>query len=225
LPARGERLSEHQSKAVLAAYGIPVPAEALIPAATIARLKRAPLPFPVAVKVDSPDIPHKTEAGAVRLNVRNLAQLKRAARAVVAAAKLHVPEASIRGLLVSPMATGIELIAGATNDRYFGPVVMFGLGGVFAEVLQDVSYRFAPFDRVAAHEMIRETRVWRLLAGYRGQPPLAVDALADALARLSLLIADHAGRIAEIDVNPLFVSTDRVVAADALVVLSRAGRA
>jgi acetate---CoA ligase (ADP-forming) len=219
LPARAEKLSEHQSKAVLSAYGIPVPAEALIPVATIARLKRAPLPFPVAVKVDSPDIPHKTEAGAVRLNVRNLAGLKRAAREVVAAAKLHAPGAAIRGVLVSPMASGIELIAGATNDRFFGPVVMFGLGGIFTEVLQDVSYRFAPFDIETAHEMIRETRAWRLLAGYRGRPPLAVDALADALARLSLLIADHADRIAEIDINPLFVSEDHVVPADALVVL------
>ena len=225
LPARAARLSEHQSKTVLAAYGIPVPAEALIPVATIARLRRAPLPFPVAVKVDSPDIPHKTEAGAVRLNVRNLAGLKRAAREIVAAAKLHAPGAAIRGILVSPMAAGIELIAGATHDRFFGPVVMFGLGGIFAEVLQDVSYRFAPFDRVTAHEMIRETRAWRLLAGYRGHPPLAVDALADALSRLSLLIADHADRIAEIDINPLIVSTDRVVPADALVVLRDRGSA
>jgi acyl-CoA synthetase (NDP forming) len=222
LPARAQRLSEHQSKTVLAAYGIPVAGDVLIPVAGAVRLKRAPVPFPVAVKIDSPDIPHKTEAGAVRLNVRNLPQLKRAARDVAAAARLYAPQAAIRGVLVSPMASGIEVIAGATNDRFFGPVVMFGLGGIFTELLHDVSYRFAPFDVDTAHEMIRETRAWRLLSGYRGKPPLAVNALADALARLSLLISDHAGRIAEIDINPLFVNEARVMAADALVVLRHA---
>ena len=219
LPARRQRLSESESKAVLAAYGIPVAADVHLPAARIARRNRAPLPFPVAVKIDSPDIPHKTEAGAVRLNVRSLAQLKRAAHEVVAAAKRYAPKAAIRGVLVSPMASGVEVIAGATNDRFFGPVVMFGLGGIFTELLQDVSYRFAPFDTATAREMIHETRAARLLTGYRGKPPLAVDALAEALSRLSRLIADHANRIAEIDVNPLFVSETDVIAADALVVL------
>jgi acyl-CoA synthetase (NDP forming) len=222
LHARARRLSEHQSKAVLSTYGIPVAADVLLTPAQVARLKRAPLPFPVAVKIDSPDIPHKTEAGAVRLNVRSLAQLKRAAREVVGAAKEHAPKAAIRGVLVSRMASGVEVIAGATHDRFFGPVVMFGLGGIFTELLRDVSYRFAPFDTETAHEMIRETRAWRLLAGYRDKPPLAVDTLADALSRLSLLIADHHDRIAEIDVNPLFVNETGVAAADALIVLRNA---
>jgi len=219
LPVGTRRLSESESKAVLAAYGIPVARDVLIPLSGAVRLKRAPAPFPVAVKIDSPDIPHKTEAGAVRLDVRTLPQLKRAAREVVAAAQRHAPQAALRGVLVSPMASGVEVIAGATHDRFFGPVVMFGLGGVFTELLQDVSYRFAPFDVETAHEMVRETRAWRLLAGYRGKPPLAVDALADALARLSLLITDHADRIAEIDINPMFVSETGALAVDALVVL------
>jgi acyl-CoA synthetase (NDP forming) len=219
LPARAQRLSENQSKAILAAYGIPVATDALIPVAGVARLKHAPVPFPVAVKIDTPDIPHKTEAGGVRLNVRSLPQLKRAACDMLAAAREYAPKATLRGVLVSPMASGLEVIAGATNDRFFGPVVMFGLGGIFTELLQDVSYRFAPFDVETANEMIRETRAWRLLAGYRGKPPLAVDALADSLSRLSLLIADHGDRIAEIDINPMFVNESVVTAADALVVL------
>jgi len=117
------------------------------------------------------------------------------------------------------MAHGTEVIVGAVNDRFFGPVVMFGLGGVFTELLMDVTYRFAPFDAVTAREMIAEIKAAALLTGFRGSAPLAVDALADALARVSWLAADHAERIAEIDINPLFVSAAGVVAADALIVL------
>ena len=219
LPPDARTLSEHQSKRCLAAYGIPVTREVLLAPEAVAQLRRPPLPFPLVVKVDSPEVPHKTEAGAVRLNVRSLAELKRAAQEMVAAAERHKPGARINGVLVSEMAEGIEVIIGAVNDRFFGPVVMFGLGGVFTELLRDVSYRFAPLDLATAHEMIRATRAHPLLTGYRGRPALAVDALAETLTRVSLLAADHAGRIAEIDVNPLMVTATGVVAADALVVL------
>jgi acetyltransferase len=117
------------------------------------------------------------------------------------------------------MTSGIEVIVGAVNDRTFGPTVAFGLGGVFTELLRDVTHRFAPFDAEAAREMIAEIKGAALLNGYRGRPALDVAALADALARVSLLIADHADRIAEIDVNPLFVREKGVIAADALIVL------
>ena len=119
------------------------------------------------------------------------------------------------------MASGLEVIVGAVNDRFFGPVVAFGLGGVYTELLKDVTHRFAPFDVETAKEMIGEIKGAALLHGYRGSPALDVDALADALSRVSLLIADHADRIAEIDVNPLFVRPkgQGVLAADALVVL------
>jgi acetyltransferase len=191
----------------------------LIAPEAIDGLKRSPLAYPLAVKIDSPDIAHKTETGAVCLGVRNLGALKQAAHEVVAAARRHNPDARINGVLLSEMAQGTEVIIGAVNDRFFGPVVMFGLGGVFTELLHAVSYRFAPFDIDTAHDMIRATPAHALLTGYRGKPALAVDALADALVRVSLLAADYAARIAEIDVNPLFVSADGVVAADALVVL------
>jgi acyl-CoA synthetase (NDP forming) len=117
------------------------------------------------------------------------------------------------------MTLGVEVIVGAVNDRTFGPTVAFGLGGVFTELLHDVTHRFAPFDAEAAREMIAEIKGAALLNGYRGGPALDVSALADALARVSLLIADHADRIAEIDVNPLFVREKGVIAADALIVL------
>lgn len=219
LPARGGALSELESKKCLAAYGIPVTREVLIPPEAIAVLEQAPLPFPLAVKIDSPDIAHKTEAGAVRLNVQSIDALKRAAEDVLAAVRSYKPRARINGVLLSEMAEGQEVIIGAVNDRFFGPVVMFGLGGVFTELLEDVAYRFAPFDIETAHEMIREIRGHPLVTGYRGRPPLAVGTLADTLARVSLLAADHAERIAEIDINPLFVSATAVTAADALVVL------
>jgi acetyltransferase len=151
--------------------------------------------------------------------VQSLDELKAAAAEVVTNARRHMPEARINGVLLAEMAAGTEVIIGVVNDPYFGPVVMFGMGGVFTELLKDVTYRFAPFDIETAREMIAEIKAGALLTGYRGSAPLAVAALADALSRVSLLAADHADRIAEIDVNPLFVSADGVVAADALVVL------
>jgi acyl-CoA synthetase (NDP forming) len=220
LPQRAGTLGEHRSKQLLMQYGLPVVNEVLLQPAAIEKLKSAPLAFPVAVKIESPDVPHKTEAGAVRLGVQDLAGLKQAARDVVAAAGKHNPDARIEGVLVQEMATGLEVIVGAVNDPCFGPTVAFGLGGIFTELLQDVTHRFAPFDVESAREMIAGIKGAALLHGYRGRPPLDVAALADALARLSLLISDHAGRIAEIDVNPLFVREQGVVAADALIVLN-----
>jgi acetate---CoA ligase (ADP-forming) len=223
LPPGAGALGEHRSKALLQRYGIPVVKEVLLQSSEIDALASPPLPFPVAVKVESGDVPHKTEADAVRLNIRDLAGLKQAAREVVAAARRHQPDARIDGVLVQEMATGVEVILGGVNDACFGPAVAFGLGGVLTELLHDMTHRFAPFDAETARGMIAEVKGAALLNGYRGRPPLDVAALADALARLSLLIADHADRIAEIDVNPLFVREKGVVAADALIVLKGSG--
>jgi len=220
LPVGKATLGEHASKNVLAAYGVPVTREALVKLEEIDLLTESPLPFPVALKVESPDVAHKTEAGAVRLGVRDLNELKAAAHEIAAAARRYRADARIEGILVQEMAAGLEVIVGAVNDAYFGPVIAFGLGGVFTELLKDVTYRFAPFDVATAEEMIAEIKGARLLTGYRGQPALDAAALADTLARVSCLIADHADRIAEIDINPLFVRSagQGVVAADALIV-------
>jgi acyl-CoA synthetase (NDP forming) len=212
-------LGEHASKDILKAYGIPVTGETLLAPASVEALTAAPLPFPLAVKIESPDIPHKTEAGVIRLHITTLEGLKQAAREVLAAAKAYKADARIDGVLVQQMATGEEVIVGAVNDPHFGPVIAVGLGGVFTEIMHDVTHRFTPFDAVTAKEMIHEIKGVKLLQGYRGKPACNIDALADALARLSLLAADHQDRIAEIDVNPLFVNADGVMAADALVVL------
>jgi len=220
LPAAAGALGEHRSKQVLVAYGIPVVREVLLPIGTVPDASHG-IAFPVAVKVESPDIAHKTEAGAVKLGVGDLASLAESIAAVVASARKYRPDARMDGVTVQEMADGTEAILGAVSDPYFGPVVLFGAGGVTAELLKDVAYRFAPFDAATAREMIAEIRLAPLFRGYRGRPPLDVDALADALSRLSWLIHDHADRIAEIDVNPVFVrpAGKALVAADALVVL------
>ena len=212
-------LGEHASKALLQAYGIPVTGEQLLAPDAVEKLAAAPLPVPLAVKIESADIPHKTEAGVIRLNITSLDGLKQAAREVLAAAKQYKPDARIAGILVQQMATGEEIILGVVNDPHFGPVIAFGLGGVFTEIMHDVTHRFAPFDVETAKTMIHEIKGVKLLQGYRGKAPCNIDALADAISRLSLLAADHEDRIAEIDINPLFVNADGVIAADALVVL------
>jgi acyl-CoA synthetase (NDP forming) len=224
LPSRGA-LGERASKQVLARYGIPAVRERLIPEDRIETLTEAGLGFPLAVKIESPDIAHKTEAGAIRLGVTDLAGLRKAAGEVLAAARRYRPGARIDGVLAQEMASGTEVIIGAVDDAYFGPTVMFGLGGILTEVLHDVTHRFAPFDPATARDMLAEIKGAALLRGYRGSPPLDVDALAEVLVRVSLLIADHSNRIKEIDINPLFVrpAGQGVVAADALVVLHEPG--
>jgi acyl-CoA synthetase (NDP forming) len=226
LPASGS-LGERASKQVLAQYGIRSVRERLISVDEIDTASAEGLAFPLAVKIESPDIAHKTEAGAIRLNVKSVEELRRAAREVVDAARNYRREARIDGVLAQEMASGTEIIIGAVDDAYFGPTVMFGLGGILTEVLHDVTHRFAPFDLATAHDMLNEIKGAALLRGYRGSPALDVDAIADILVRVSLLIADHANRIKEIDINPLFVrpAGQGVVAADALIVLHEpAGR-
>ena len=221
MPPTAGALGEHRSKQILSQYGIPAVREALLPAATVAGLDRAPLPFPLAIKIESSDVPHKTEAGAVRLGITGLAALKSATRDILASVQEFKPGARIDGILVQEMAAGLEVIVGAVNDPVFGPVVVFGLGGIYTELLQDITHGFAPFDVARAKQMIAQIKGSALLTGFRGQPALDIDALADTLSRVSLLIADHAERIAEIDINPLFVrpAGQGVVAADALIVL------
>jgi len=220
LGGRTGTLDEYASKRCLAAYGIGVTGEAVLTLDAIRGLTTCPIPFPVAVKIVSADIPHKTEAGAVRLGIGSLDELRAAAEAVHASAQAYAPNASIDGILVQQMARGTELILGAVSDPNFGPHVLVGLGGVLTEVLHDVSHRYAPIEGGQAREMLDELKGAALLRGYRGSAPCDVDAIVDALVRLSWLIADHSDRITEIDVNPLFVGAQGAVAADALVVLS-----
>ncbi|MBM3358282.1 MAG: acetate--CoA ligase family protein [Betaproteobacteria bacterium] len=215
-------VAEHAAKRILAEYGIPVTREELASGLKDAVAAAHRVGYPVALKVQSPDIPRKTEAGAVRLAIGSDAELAAAHEEILAAARKHRPGAAIEGMLVQEMASGgIEVILGVTNDPLFGPAVMFGLGGIYTEVLRDVSFRLAPVTPALAREMIAEIRGYPVLAGARGRAPADIEALADAIVRLSALAVDLRESIAELDVNPLFVFEKGrgVKAADALIKL------
>lgn len=224
LPAAAGPLGEHASKRIVGAYGIVTVDERLLSLGEIAGLKTSPFKFPVVMKVESVDIPHKTEAGAVITGVRTLRELKEGARKIVAAAQEYRGDASIEGVSIQETCSGIELLLGAFVDECFGPVVVLGLGGIYAEILRDVTRQFAPMSRTAAREMIFELKAAPIFNGYRRMPAFDTDALADAVFRMGHLIAHHGDRIKEIDINPLFVGRvgSGVRAADALVVLNGA---
>jgi acetyltransferase len=206
LERAGERLTEREAKAVLAAYGLPVTREHLAPNAGEALARAREIGAPVALKIDSPDIAHKTEAGAIRLGVSGDDAIRSAFDDVLAAARRYAPEAKVNGVLVQEMAPrGVELIVGAVRDPIFGSVVMVGLGGIYVEVLKDVAYRAAPVTAIQAGEMLRELRSAKLLDGVRGMAPRDTEALVDLIVRLSWFAHDFSDDVAEIDLNPVVV--------------------
>lgn len=219
LPAAGA-LDEHASKGVLAAAGIPVSRDILLPPGIAPTASG--LGFPLAVKIVSRDILHKSDIGGVRLNVSDSEQLAAAVAEVTANARRAVPQAKIEGVLVSEMVSGgVETIVGVVNDAGFGPVVAFGIGGVLAEVVRDMAYRVAPFGAADARAMIGEIRMKAMLDGVRGRPACDIEALAGVLVRVSELAWQMRERLAELDINPLVVrpAGAGVVAVDALIVL------
>ena len=220
LEGRTADVSEYQAKRILSEYGIAVTQEELATTREQALAVAKRIGYPVAIKVQSPDISHKTEARAVRLNIGSDRELALAFEEVLSNARAYRKDASIEGVLIQEMVTdGLEAILGVTNDPLFGPAVMFGLGGIFAEVLKDVSFRLAPVTPSVAREMIEEIAGYPVLAGARGRPRADVDALVDAIVRLSALAVDLKDRVAELDINPLFVFAEGrgVKAADALI--------
>ncbi|HWA97952.1 MAG TPA: bifunctional acetate--CoA ligase family protein/GNAT family N-acetyltransferase [Pirellulales bacterium] len=214
-------LSEVDSKAVLDGYGIATVPTRIARSADEAVQAAEALGYPVAVKILSPEITHKTDVGGVALNLANVAGVRIAFDEVVAAARRARPEAMIDGVTVEPMvavAGGFEMIVGVKRDPVFGPVVLVGSGGVTAEVFQDRALGLPPLnDRLARH-MLESLRSWPILQGFRGRPGINVDRMVDALIRFSHLVADRA-EILEIDINPLLVTRDGVLALDARVVL------
>jgi acyl-CoA synthetase (NDP forming) len=221
LPVGAQCLDEHASKRVVAVFGIPVTRDVLIAPERIGNGVEG-LRFPVAVKIVSPDIAHKTDIGGVRLGIADSDALAAAAAEVLANVRKARPAAHISGVLACEMVTGgIETIVGVVNDPAFGPVVAFGMGGVFAETIRDVTFRIAPFDIDSARAMVAELRSHALFSGVRGQPARDIDALAQTLARVSTMAWALRERVAEIDINPLLLMPrgQGVIAADALVVL------
>lgn len=215
--AAGPQLTEREAKAVLSAYGIPVVQERLATSADAAVQAAADMGWPVAIKVESPDILHKTEAGVVRLGIADETALKAAFADVMANAG-KVEGARINGVLVQPMVPrGLELMMGASRDAQFGPMIVVGLGGVMVELMKDVSARIAPVSAAEALVMLDELKGRDALDGFRGIPAVDRERLAGVVARFSEMVADHADLVAEVDVNPLICAGDRIVAVDALI--------
>jgi acyl-CoA synthetase (NDP forming) len=219
-------LDERRSKALLQAAGLPVLDERLAADAEAAVAAAEELGYPVVLKIVSPDVLHKTEVGGLRVGLADAAAVRRAVAEIRESVSRKRPEARIEGVLVAPMVTdGVETILGVQRDPVFGPVVLFGLGGVFTEVLEDVTLRVAPFDRDEALRMIAEIRGARMLEGVRGAPPGDVEALADTLVALGDFAAAHADDLETCDLNPLVVRPrgQGCVALDALLVGRAAG--
>jgi acetyltransferase len=223
-----EMLDELEAKTVLAAYGIPtVPTVAVDASADAAAKAADEFGYPVALKIRSPSISHKSDVGGVALNLRSETELRDAATAMLARVREAMPDAQLSGFTVQKMIArpfAQELIVGASIDPLFGPVILFGQGGTAVEVLADRAIALPPLNRVLARELVARTRVARLLAGYRDHAPAKLDAIADVLIALSQMLADLP-ELAELDINPLWADHDGVIALDARLRVSRAAPA
>ncbi len=214
-------INEIEAKRVLASAGIPVVRELLAASEDEAVRCAAETGYPLVLKIASADIAHKSEIGGVLLGLSDEAQVREGFRTLMQRAHQHAPQARLDGVVVARMAQkGVETILGVHRDPVFGPVVMFGLGGVFVEAFKDVAFRIAPFGVAEARAMINEVKGRILLTGLRGQPPADEDALADAVSRLSVYAARHADAIESIDINPFVVLPrgEGAMALDALIV-------
>jgi acyl-CoA synthetase (NDP forming) len=217
----GTALSEHRSKAVLRAYRIPVSNDVLVGSAAEAARAAAAIGYPVVMKACSPQLVHKSDLGLVRVGVSSATKARAAYAELVASAHRADAHVDLEGVLVCETVTGgVETVIGVSDDELFGPVVMLGLGGVFVEVLGDVTFRVPPFGRDEAERMVSELRGEALLRGARGTRPADVKALVDTIMKVQRLAVDNAGGLAELDINPLVVRPEGqgVVALDALVV-------
>jgi acyl-CoA synthetase (NDP forming) len=178
--------------------------------------------YPVVLKVSSVDITHKSDAGGVKVNLKNKVEVENAFDEIMQSCKTAVPAAKIEGVSVQPMGKpGIEVIIGVIKDPSFGPTIMFGLGGVFVEVLKDVAFRIIPIEESDAFDMINEIKGKKLLEGYRGQEPADVACLQQMLVKLSDFV-NETPEIQEIDMNPVFAYKDGAVVVDARIILSAA---
>jgi acyl-CoA synthetase (NDP forming) len=212
-------LTEFESKELLKQAGVPVVETRLAKDQKNAALLSQKIGFPVALKIVSPDIIHKTDANAVRLSLNNVGEVKAAYNQVVKAVKKHYPHALIHGVSVQKMVRpGTEVIVGTSKDPQFGPVIMFGLGGIFVELLKDVSFRIIPIVPKDAEEMMKEIKGYPLLQGYRGKEPSNIPALVEMILKISHLIEENP-QIKELELNPIFAYRDGVLAVDARIVL------
>jgi succinyl-CoA synthetase beta subunit len=215
-------LDELAGKQLLAQFGVSVPASVAVKDARAAAAAVAKLNPPFVVKVMSPDLLHKSDAGGVKVNLKSAAEVEQAITAMAQSPLIRA--ARVEGYLIEEMApAGQEIVVGAVRDPDFGPLVMVGLGGIFVEVLADVAFRICPIARLDAAEMLAELKGAAILKGARGRPPVAQDAIIDVLLRIGGedgLLMRHADDFKEADINPLIVSGSGAVAVDARFILS-----
>lgn len=212
-------LDEQSTQELFSQYGLPTPKQALAKSGEEAVRIAEEIGYPLIAKISSPDILHKTDVGGVRANIQNAADVAIAFRDITAAAREHMPEAQIQGVLIQQfLPVGNEFIVGCVRDASFGPLIMVGLGGIYTELFRDTSFRIAPIDEKEAYKMLADLQSWKLLLGMRGKPQSDIDALAHLIATVSQMVMDYP-QIKELDLNPVLVSDKGIVIADAKVVL------
>ncbi len=214
-------LMENEARHLLNLHGLPISADSVAKSADEAVGLAAKLDMPVALKIVSPDILHKSDAGGVRINLKTPQQVAAAFSEIIENAKYYAPDADVRGVLVSPMAKeGVEVIIGTKLDDQFGPVIMFGLGGILVEILKDVSFRVLPLTPPAARKMIREINAFPILKGIRGRAPVDRRALKKILLKCSEVIESYPD-IQEMDLNPVIAYEDGASIVDARIILKK----
>jgi len=212
-------LTEFESKRILKQAGVSVVETKLAKTPKEAVSLSQKIGFPVALKIASPDVIHKSDSGGVKLGLNNVAQVKKAYNEILETVNQQYPGAIIEGISVQKMVRpGTEVIVGTSKDPQFGPVIMFGLGGIFVEVLKDVSFRIIPVSQRDAQEMIQEIKGYPLLEGYRGKEPANIPVLVETILKISKFVEENP-QIKELELNPIFVYADGAVAVDARIIL------
>jgi len=212
-------LTEVEAKELLAKARIPVVETKLARSKREAISMSKEMGFPVVLKVNSRDVIHKSDSGGVKLGLANATQAGKAYSEIMSSIRQAHPDARIEGISVQPMvAPAVEVIVGMSKDPQFGPVIMFGLGGILVEVLKDVSFRIVPLTERDAGEMIREIKGYPILEGYRGQKPASLPALEKLIVQVSRFVEKNS-HIRELDLNPVFAYPDRALAVDARIIL------
>jgi acyl-CoA synthetase (NDP forming) len=212
-------LLETEAKELLREYGISVPDFKLIKSEDEIVGLAKEINFPIVMKIVSPDILHKSDAGGVKLNIQDEREAKLAYQEIIFNAKKYNKEAKISGIIAySMIPQGTEIIIGMMKDPHFGPVIMFGLGGIFVEILKDISFRILPLEERDAEEMISEIKGYQILKGIRGETPKDVQSIRDVLMKISQLVMENSEML-EIDLNPVFVFEKGLQVIDARMIL------
>jgi len=212
-------LLEPEAKAICMEYDIPVTKFKVASSEDEAVKFAEEIGYPIVLKIVSPDVIHKFDVGGVILNLKSDEEVRKAYNQIIENVRKHKPDARILGVTVQEMAPpSTEVIVGAIKDAQFGPTLMFGLGGIFVEVLKDVTFRIAPITEEEAKEMISEIKAYPILKGYRGNPPADIDSIAKILVNTSKLVIDHQ-EIKELDLNPIIVYESGAKTVDARIIL------